>query len=290
MKAEFIVITPARNEAAYIGETIKSVLSQTVLPSMWVIVDDGSSDDTANIAEEAARAHPWIRVVRRKDRGYRDMHGGLVAVIYEGLRHITATDYEFLFNIDADRVFGPNYFRTILNKFKENPELGIASGVVYENFKGKLIRMKGLPWPTSGGIKCWRRKCFEQIGGLVRGLVWDGIDCFKAMMLGWQTKTFEGQELMVIHLRPEGSSDRSILQGFVRRGRGHHWVASHPLWVLASAGCHMLDYPYVMGGGAMIIGYLQAILQGSEQLGDEELKRFLRKFQIAKLSRILRLR
>ena len=290
MDERFVVITPARNEADYLEQTIKSVVSQTILPSEWIIVDDGSRDKTALIAEKASQAHPWIKVVRLEDRGYRDLYCVLVVdVIYEGIKNIDA-DYEFLFNIDADIVLSPDYFEIILNTLRANPKLGIASGVVYEKFRGKLIKMKGLSWPTSGAIKCWRRKCFEEIGGLVRGLAWEVLDCFRALMLGWQTQAFEDERLKVIHLRLEGSADQRIFHKFVRRGRSHHFMASHPLWLLATAFYHMQERPYILGGVGIIIGYLEAILERSKQLWDHELKRYLRKWQIKKLTQILRLR
>ena len=86
---KFIVITPARDEASYIGRTIESIVSQTVLPAEWVIVDDGSSDDTAAIAERASLTHPWIKVLRREDRGFRNNEIGAREAFYYALKHIT---------------------------------------------------------------------------------------------------------------------------------------------------------------------------------------------------------
>lgn len=286
---KFIVVTPARNEATYLGKTIESIASQTVLPCEWVIVDDGSLDQTYRIAEDAARAYPWIKVIRLLDRGYRDFSGVYVDVINEGLNNLKRNDYQFIFKIDADIVLGPDYFLKILTKFAENQRLGISGGVVYDNIKGKKIRVRGLPEMIPGAIKCWRRECFQEMGGLVRGLGWDGLDCLKAMMLGWQVITYEDEELKVLHLRPEKSSIKNKYHGWARNGKILHFTGAHPVWLLASAFYHVVDRPFILGSLCMIIGYLEAFLQGAPQYEDQEFRRYLRAYQIRKLARILRL-
>lgn len=285
----FVVITPARDEAQYLGKTIESIVSQTVLPKEWVIVDDGSVDDTCRIAEEAARSHSWIKVIRLGDRGYRDLGSGLTGVIHKGLDHLSRNDYQYIFNIDADIVLGPNYFKKILTKMAENPKLGISGGVVYDMIKDKKIRLRGLPEFIPGAIKCWRRECFKGMGGLVYGLGWDGFDSFKAMMLGWQATTFEDEELKVLHLRPEKSSIKNRYHGWARHGKILHFTGAHPVWLLASATYHLVDRPFVLGSLCMIIGYLEAFLQGAPQYEDQEFRRYLRAYQKRKLARILRL-
>ena len=290
MKGNFIIITPAKDEANYLGKTIESVLSQTIKPREWIIVDDASVDETADIAEMAAQSHSWIKVVRRNDRRFRDVGFGDVEAFNEGFNNIIADDYEYLFKIDADIILMPNYFRLILNKFSEKPGLGIAVGEVDELINGKLVRMRSLPFGFNGMIKCWRRKCFEDIGGIPKGVGWDGLDCFKGMMLGWQTTTFPDEELRVIHLRPEGSSIKSQYHGWARRGKALHFAGADPVWLLASATYHMLNRPYVLGGLCMIIGYLEELLKGSPQYGGQEFRRFLRSWHKKELARILRLK
>lgn len=286
---KFILITSARNEANYIKKTIESIVSQTILPCEWVIVDDGSIDATASIAEAASIANHWIKIVRRQDRGYMNHDFGMVEGFYCGLNHITTNEYGLIFLIDADIVINPRYFEVILNKFADNANLGIAEGHVYEFRNGKLVKLIDMPWSTCGALKCWRRKCFQEIGGLVRGLGWDIIDNYKAMMLGWQTQTFEDEELNILHLRPMGFSQGSIRRELMRSGRAMYFRGTHPLWLLASAFYNMLTNPYVVGGFCLIIGYLQAFLKRSEQYNDKNFRRYLWKWQINKLSDILRL-
>jgi biofilm PGA synthesis N-glycosyltransferase PgaC len=279
---KFVVITAAKDEAKYLGQTIESVIAQTILPCQWVIVDDGSVDATAAIAEAAARVHPWIKVVRRRDGGLRDVGAGQAGAIHHGIRQADIDDYEVLFNIDADIVLEPKYFQEILSKFAETPQLGIACGQLYEYKNGRLIQFNALPLGMIGAMQGWRRKCFEEIGGLAMGPGWDPIATFKAMMLGWQTRSFA--ELKVIHLRPIGSSCKNIYVRWARCGQALHFAGAHPVWVLASAFYHSLDRPFVLSGLCRIIGYLVAAWEGLEQYGDQDFRRFLRKWQIKKLA------
>jgi glycosyltransferase involved in cell wall biosynthesis len=287
---KFVVITPARNEAKYLGRTIESLVSQSLLPSEWVIVDDGSVDNTYRLAEDAARGHPWIKVIRRPDRGYRDFSGNFVEGIYEGLNHVSEKDYQYIFKIDADILLGPDYFKNILAKFAENPKLGIGGGMIYEYIYNKKFRIGGLPEIIPGAIKCWRRKCFQEIGGLVRESGWDVLDCFKAMGLGWQVQTYADDELKVLHLRPEKSSIKNRYHGWARDGKIHHFIGAHPLWVLASASYHVVDRPFALGSFCMIIGYLRAFLEGCPQYEDQGFRRYLRAYQKKRLTEILRLK
>jgi len=288
-EAPLVVITAARNEADFLPKTIESVVSQTVWPREWVIVDDGSNDGTAGIAEAAARVYEWIRVVRLADRGFRDTGAGQRDAIHHGLAQLHTEDYEFLFNLDADIVLGPGYFKGILAKFAENPRLGIATGVICEIHNGRWEKLRRLPEMTFGAIKGWRRQCFQDIDGLVRGLGWEGVDNFRAMMLGWETKSFEDEALAVKHLRPMRSSIKNIYHGWARHGTGSYLMGSHPLWVLGSALYHMPDRPLVLGGVAMLIGYWREFYRGSPQYYDEVFRRFLRQWQLRRLAILLKM-
>ncbi|MBW1991393.1 MAG: glycosyltransferase family 2 protein [Deltaproteobacteria bacterium] len=284
-----MVITPAQNEAAYLGQTIDSLTAQTLLPQEWVIVDDGSVDETFQIAQQAARTQPWIKVVQRGPAKSRRLGAGVVEAFDFGLRQVSRRDYTFIFKIDADIVLGPRYFQTILSKFTENPRLGVATGVVYQLMEGREVKTRWLPLGVAGAVKCWRRQCFEEIGGLVPGLAWDGIDSFEALRLGWQAQTFEDPELKVWHLRPEGSSVKSRSRGWVRRGQAMHFVGAHPLWVWASAFYHMAERPFILGGICMLLGYLGAFLQRAPRYENLAFRRFLRRWQLKYLAGSLRL-
>lgn len=285
----FVVITPAQNEEKFLDQTIPSVVSQTVRPDEWIIVDDGSTDRTALIAQRYQALYPWIKVVIRNNQGKRSIGPGVVEAFYYGFDQLSRNDYEFIFKIDADIILGPRYFQTIFQKFAENPRLGIATGDVYDLVGSREIKMRALPIGVAGAIKCWRRRCFEDIGGIVQGLAWDGIDCFEAMRLGWETMTYEDPDLRVKHLRPEGSSVQNRYRGWARRGKAMHFVGAHPVWVLASALYHMADRPFILGGMCMIISYLDAFLSPTERYDNPAFRRFLRRWQLKRLAAALRL-
>jgi biofilm PGA synthesis N-glycosyltransferase PgaC len=290
MLQKFIVITPAKNEAQYFQQTIDSLVSQTILPAEWVIVDDGSTDETAILAFAVASKYPWIQVVLRKETGPRDVGYGDTAAFCAGLNSLSTNDYDFIFKIDADVVLGPRYFQRILEKFAANPRLGIATGDVEEPVKGKLVRTRSMPFGFCGMIKCWRRTCFQEIGGIPIGFLWDAIDCYKAMKLGWQTITFEDADLRVIHLRPAGASVIGIHHGWANRGRGLHFMGAHPVWGLASAFYHLASPPYILAGLFLLIGFLEAWLKRAKRYEDQELRAYVRDWQRKKLAGFLSLR
>ena len=277
---KYVVVTAARNEADYIENTIESLTAQTVRPMQWVIVDDGSSDATPVIAARVAAQHDWIKLIRRQDRGFRKVGGGNVDAMYKGFESLTHLDYDLLSVVDADLRFGPDYFATLLAKFESDPKIGIAGGRVYDLVNGRLVRMKCRPEMTFGVIKCWRRACFEEIGGIARHPGWDGLDCYTAMMRGWRTRTFEDEELKIEHLRPTGSSQKNVYTGRIRRGRGQYMMGAHPLWVLGSALYHVLEPPPVIASACVIYGYVWAWLQGEKRSVDDQLMRFIRSWQM----------
>ena len=285
MPGSYIVITPARDEAAYLQRTIDSVVFQTCRPAEWIIVDDGSHDDTAAIAEAAADRVPWIRVLRLPDRGRRVVGGGVVEAFNAGLAVRQCSEAHFICKLDADLVLPPDYFERLMKYFAAEPRLGIACGRIFDTIGGQLAMLRHEPEMVFGAAKFYRRECFENIAPLEPSIGWDGIDCYQAMRRGWRTATLPDPELSILHLRRMGTSHRSILHGCARRGHGLHYNRAHPLWVLASAAYRMLDRPYVIGGVSVLAGYASASLHGRPRIPDGEFGRFLRAWQMRKLER-----
>ncbi len=280
---KYAVVTAARDEAGYIEQTIDALLAQTIKPVRWVIVDDGSSDRTTSIVQAAAQNFPWITAIRRADRGYRSVGVGNYDALQEGFRALENEDYDFLCIIDADIDFQPNYFATLEKKFAADTQLGIGCGAVWDILNGNSYRVDILPEMTGGPLKCYRRACFEAIGGLVRGASWDAIDCFKAMQLGWISQTFDDRELRITHLRPTGSTQKGIFVGKERRGAGMYFMGAHPLWVIASALRRLLEPPIVLGSLFILWGYFSEMARRGKQVQDAELIQFTRKWQLKKL-------
>lgn len=285
MLGTYAIISPVRNEAKYLDRTIQSVIKQTWRPVEWVIVDDGSSDDTATIAETAAVQHPWIKVIRRANRGFREPGKGVVAAFNEGLAQLGQKQSDFICKMDGDLEFAPNYFATLLREFERRPNLGMASGATFlQRPNGKVMQEKVAPNFVVGPIKLYRRTCFEDIGGLEPHLGWDTIDVYRARMCGWETANYPDQ--IVIHLRQMGTA-KGIVWGKIKTGMGEHYYGSHPLFVLARCLYRMSERPYGIIGLSIALGYMKALLQRKPRINDPQFIKFLRAEQLARLRQML---
>jgi glycosyltransferase involved in cell wall biosynthesis len=283
----YVVVTPVRDEAARLQRTIDSLVDQTVRPVEWLIVDDGSGDATPAIATRAARMHPWIHLHCRRDRGERKLGGGVVDAFYDGLAHLRTQDYEYLCKLDGDLAFGPHYFENLFARFAAQPDLGTASGKTYIEHKHRWIPERFGDEFSFGGAKLYRRECFEAIGGFVPEVMWDGIDCHRCRMLGWQARSIDDPQLTLYHLRQMGSSHRSIFHGRLRWGRGQWFMGSHPLYIVASSVYRMADPPYLLGGFCLGLGYFLACLRRRPRYPDLEFRKHLRRWQLAKLRALI---
>jgi glycosyltransferase involved in cell wall biosynthesis len=282
-----VLISPCRDEARTLERTIASVRAQTLQPVRWVIVDDGSQDRTPEILAAAAAELPWLRVVRRTDRGFRALGGGVIDAFYAGLDAVDV-DYEFLAKLDVDLEFSPRYLERILERFEADPRLAAASGKVFRPEDGREVEEFIIDEMVSGAFKLYRREAFEAIGGFVREVMWDGIDFHRARMLGYRTASFRDPELRILHLRLMGSSDRNVYRGRLRWGRGQWFMGSAWLYVVASGVFRMRERPYVLGGLLIIAGYFEAALRRKPRYGDPAFRRELRRWQYARLGALLR--
>lgn len=263
--------------------TLDSVLAQSSPPTLWVIVDDGSTDDTPRILAEYAARNPTIRVVTRRDRGTRSVGPGVIEAFYEGYRavrmQIDRGDFDYLCKLDLDLDLPLHYFETLMRRMEAHPRLGTCSGKAYFERNGRLVS-EFLGDETSAGMtKFYRVPCFRQIGGFVREVMWDGIDCHRCRMLGWKACSWDEPDLRFIHLRPMGSSHKSILTGRVRHGFGQHFMGTSLAYMSASAAFRATKRPYLVGGAAMWWGFVLSMLRGKPRLDDAEFRRFLRAWQ-----------
>lgn len=278
----YVVILPVRDEEKFIRLTLESMVRQTVLPRELVIVDDGSSDGTPGIVRKFVQVYPWIRLVRRADRGTRALGAGVVEAFKFGQENLSVSDFEFIVKLDGDLSFDADYFERLLAEFEENPKLGIASGATFILRNGKLVLEPINKGHTRGPCKLYRRSCFEQIGGLVPIIGWDMVDDLYAQYHGWETRNYP--ELVLTHHRPMGTSQAGIWQGKIRHGRGRYVTGSHPLFVLASGIYRMTDRPYVVNGLGVICGYLGAWLKRHPRIDDPKIRKFRRKKELEMLS------
>jgi len=264
--------------------TLDSMVAQNEHPTCWVIVDDGSTDETPQILADYAAAHDWIHVVAKPDRGHRAVGPGVIDAFYAGLDTVTVEDYTYLCKLDLDLDLPPAYFSGLMNRMEANPRVGTCSGKTwYAGPNGERIS-EGIGDEMSiGASKFMRVACFQQIGGFVREVMWDGIDCHKARQKGWIAVSWGDEELQFEHLRPMGSSQQNIFAGRRRHGFGQYYMGTHPLFMAVSAVNKMRQPPYVLGGLAIAQGYLTSWVRGAERHGDQDLIAFIRSYQMRAL-------
>tara|TARA_R110001583_G_scaffold38302_2_gene123760 strand:- start:1629 stop:2543 length:915 start_codon:yes stop_codon:yes gene_type:complete len=278
-----VIISPCRNEAEYMRKTLDSVVGQSVLPTLWVIVDDGSTDATPNILSEYANNYPFIQVVTRQNRGHRSVGPGVIEAFYEGLDSIDLKQFDFLCKLDLDLIMPPRYFETLITRMTANPRLGNCSGKPYfiDKVTGNLVSEGCGDENAIGASKFYRRECFEEIGGFVRQVMWDGIDGHRCRQLGWIAMSWDEPDIRFTHLRPMGSSQQNIITGRIRHGFGQYFMGTGFIYMFVSGIYRMTRAPYVIGGLAMMWGYLKSWVTRVPRFEDTDLSTFIRKYQWA---------
>lgn len=281
----YVLITPARNEAAFIEMTLQSVAAQTVLPLRWVIVSDGSTDGTDEIVKRYTDQYDWIELLRMPPREERHF-GGKVLCFNAGWRRVRRLNYDIIGNLDADISFGNDLFAFLLNKFAEYPKLGVA-GVPFDEGNGTYdFRFSSIEH-VSGQCQLFRRECLESIGGytpLRQGGI-DVVAVLAARLKGWQTRTFP--ERFYFHHRQMGSAKHGKMRAYFALGGKDYSIGRHPVWQISRGLYQMSRPPFVIGGFLLIAGYFWALLKRVERPLPERLIRFQRREQIQRLRRVL---
>lgn len=278
----FALITPAKNEAAYIEQTMASVTSQTLKPMRWIIVDDGSTDNTAAIVEKYSQDHTFIRLVRLS--GARNRLFSNKAIAFKaGLEEIAGEDYTYVGNLDADITLPPAYYERIVDQFEHDPRLGIAGGIVYTKWREGFVTGDSAPDSVAGAIQLFRRECFEQIGGylpLRRG----GIDAaaeIMARMNGWAVRKY--LECVVHENRRTGSGDGGALTACFKMGIRFHALGYSTTFYLVRSIYKMTESPVVIGSLAALAGFVYARLMRYPPSLPSHVVSYLRAEQMLKL-------
>lgn len=283
MNNDFLVITPCRNEQEYVQRTIDSMVAQTIKPRTWVIVDDGSTDRTPEILETASNKHDFIKIISLSNRGKRDVGPGVVSSFYEGLNSVVIDDYAYLCKLDADLSFEPAYFESLLSYMNRFPRLGNVSGKTYIRSGDGWVSERMGDENAIGPSKFYRLECFKNIGGFVRHAGWDGIDGHMCRMNDWIALSLDKRNLVIHHYRPQGSSQESVWVGRKRWGRGKYFMGSSLLYVTAASFYRMFEYPFIVGGLGIILGYLQAILGKADRIQDKVYLKYLQRYEFESL-------
>ena len=276
----YVIITPVRDEEAYIHKTLESVASQTILPIEWIIVNDGSTDRTGEIGDQQARKNPWIKVIHTKNRGFRQAGTGVIDAFYEGYRTISQKDWEFVVKLDGDLSFQPDYFEESFRQFAKNARLGIGGGMIYNLVKGELQWERHPMFHVRGATKIYRRECWNDIGGLMKAPGWDTLDEVKANMFGWQTQSFLG--LRVVHHRFTGSAD-GTWRNFVKNGLANYISGYHPIFMAVKCMKRLFQKPYIVGALGLLDGFITGYVKNIPQVPDEALIHYLRQQQLKRI-------
>lgn len=279
----YALITPVRDEEAFIGGMIESICAQTVPPAKWVIVDDGSRDRTAEIVLSYIPKFSYIQLVRLPPRNER-LAGGEGA-IPSAMRCVDISQYDFLARFDADLLFTQDYIANLLKEFGSDPKLGIAGGGLYIEKNGTFELEKNPEHHVRGALKMYRRKCFEDVGGLTTEIGWDTIDEVRAWTKGWTTKSFN--ELRVIHRRPTGEGI-AAWRVYRERGRGEYLTWSHPLFVVAKAVKTCLAERSLIKPLCYLTGFFASCLRQESRMNDAAFTRARRGQQIGRLTALFR--
>lgn len=284
----YVLITPARNEETLIEKTIRSVIEQTVLPSKWVIVNDGSTDSTANIVARYLAQYEWMELIdlpTHRDRSF----AAKVYAFNAGFERVKNIEYDVVGNLDSDVSFDADYCDFLLSKFQEDASLGVAGTIFREEggYSSATDSFEGQNH-VAGGCQLFRRRCFEEIGGYIPnragGIDWIAVTT--ARMMGWKTRSF--REKSFFHHRSLGTAERGILASTFSYGEKDYYLGGHPIWEICRVCYRLTKKPYLTGSIALLLGYLSAFLRQIERPVSDQLMRFHRREQMLKLKNILK--
>ena len=286
-RLSYVLITPARNEEAFIEKTIDSMIHQTILPVKWVIVDDGSTDKTREIVSRYLEQHRWIEMVQmpqRRDRSF----AAKVMAFNAGYERVKDLQFEIIGNLDADISFEQDHFEFLARKFWEDPTLGVAGTIFKEDgYSSETDSFEGRKH-VSGQCQLFRRSCWDDIGGYIPhragGIDWMAVTT--ARMKGWKTESF--REKWFFHYRHLGTAERSILASLFSYGEKDYYLGGHPVWELFRVAYRTTKQPYITGGLALGLGYCWAFLRRTPRPVSRNLMAFHRKEQMLKLKAILK--
>ena len=280
--AAIAIVSPVRDESKYIRRTLDAMAAQTVWPEEWLIVDDGSRDDTPEIVEHYQARYPFIRLVRRTDRGQRVLGSGVIEAFNFG-RDQLQSDYRYICKLDGDMSFDPTYIETMLAALEADDRLAAVSGKVYRPEGDSLVEEYIIDEMVAGPFKFYKREAVEAIGGFSQTILWDGIDIHKCRLNGWTTRSIRDPGARLFHHRLMGSSDKNVYKGRIRLGRGIWFMGYHPAYATASGLFRMAEKPYVIGGLLIVGAYFYAALRSEPRFEEPGFREGLQAWQRQRL-------
>ena len=247
---KYYIIIPAYNEEAFMALTLQSLVEQTLLPSKIVVVNDNSTDSTAEIVTSFSEKFPFITLVNKKSDAIHLPGSKVIQAFQEGEKHID-DNYDIIVKVDADLIFPNNYFETIIKHFQSDSKIGMAGGFCYIEKNGDWI-LENLTDKDHirGALKAYRKETYKQIGGLKPAMGWDTVDELLCKFYNWKVVTDES--LHVKHLKPTGASYNKAArykqgEAFYSLGYGFFITAIASLKLASRKGKPFLFIDYIMG-------------------------------------------
>jgi glycosyltransferase involved in cell wall biosynthesis len=269
----YAVVTPARNEADNLRRLAGSLTAQTRRPSVWLIVDNGSGDDTPEVARELAQAREWIRAASVPGEAVAT-RGGPVARAFATGVELLPEQPDVVVKVDADISFEPDYFERLLSRFAEEPRLGIGGGTCYELEDGEWVPRHVTGDRVRGASRAYRWECFQDVLPLENRPGWDGIDELKAIARGWRTQSFT--DLRFFHHRALGRRDQSRWRRLYEVGRAAHFTGYRPSYLVLRS---LFKARKELAALALIGGYAAAAVRREPRCDDDLARDFLRRQQ-----------
>jgi biofilm PGA synthesis N-glycosyltransferase PgaC len=292
-KSRYIIISPVRDEGRYLDTTIRCVVNQTIQPVQYILVDDGSTDDTLSIIQRWSAEYPWIIAVHRpnaasgtsqekhqRNRGRRARAAKEILAFYEGFHRHALPGWQFLVKLDGDVGLEPDYFERCFQEFERDGRLGIGGGEICHLQHGIPVVERNPVFHVRGATKIYRNACWNDIGGVSSGAAWDSLDELKANMLGWKTHTFPG--LHVLHYRYTGAAN-GAWQEAVKKGEWNYISGYHPLFMACKVIKNAMERPWLQGAAGLCYGFLRAFFLRTPQVNDKKLIRYIRGQQLRRL-------
>lgn len=284
MDTKYIIVTPVKNEEKFIKYTLDSVITQTVLPEEWIIVDDGSSDKTIGIVEDYISKFNWISLIKLNTKDEQRMGGNRVVRAFNtGYKSIKNKDWNFIVKLDGDLTLPVDYFEKIFSAFEIDEKLGICGGMILNKYSDdQMILEKSDLYHVRGALKTIRRKCWDMIGGFKEVWAWDGLDIMEARFHGWDTKSVN---VNVIHHRPTSSAYNPIKQSY-RNGYESYKFGNDLMLTLIRSIVRLKRKPYIITGLAFVFGFFISWLKREPIVVSKDLAKFMRKFNYARLAKL----
>lgn len=268
----YVLVSPVKDEEKYLESTLRAVIGQSLRPYRWVIVDDSSTDRTADILADYASRFPWIQVLRLNHKEERQPGSPVIRAFWQGYRLVEHDSFDYIVKFDCDLDLPQDYFEQLVEKFVQESDLGIASGVYLEEAKGGWAPVSMPSYHAAGACKMVRAACFRQIGGFIESRGWDTVDEIRAQTKGWKTRHFE--HIQFHHLKKEGSAIGSLATNRMH-GEVYYRTGGARLFFIVKVLHRMFaEKPRVSGGAALLWGYVRSWLANDKLLVNTEEARF----------------